>query len=514
MHLPLILLAVLAGLLPGLHAQPVQIDTFAVPTVGDTIRFLVQIPESYSPQNPPAIVSWWHGLGSDREDLVISGFLPHINERGWIAACHDGPNDRHWNTRRAQYECKVMFDWIMAYRPFSMDSIYIVGSSMGAAGGEVWHNNNCGLSDYLVAAVVGGSPILDCMLRQQQYLDSGHVNNSMIAAFGGLPHISDSVDFEYHRYSAVYLADTSQSLHFNTLHLPCYATWGTSDSSWTAEWFAYGRPAQEWAALRQASGSAETVAFCSGINNHGWFVLTADSVLDWLSRFSVNRFPNDLSINADESDEYYWTRVTLADNQYAFGRYGVHRNFEERRLDINLIRNIAALDVEFVSPWWDYDSLRGHWLNRDSTLIPHVMLQFTQLPTPVVAVQRNGVPIPFVYVNGTLSLIMPPSGDYLVLFNPVSAEPPIAPLPRDTRIVSAYPNPFNSQLSLVIDSKVLQQQTLNQYDVTGRIAKSMTVQLQPGTQQVTVSADGLSSGIYFVSLMQSQHPPVKVVLLK
>ena len=48
------------------------------------------------------------------------------------------------------------------------------------------HNNNCGVLSYPLAAGAGGSPILDCELRQHQYIDSGHINNAMIEDFGGL----------------------------------------------------------------------------------------------------------------------------------------------------------------------------------------------------------------------------------------------------------------------------------------------------------------------------------------
>ena len=513
MHILALLFILLAAAPPDLLAQPLQMDTMIV-TNGDTNRFWVQIPENYSSAQPPAILVWWHGLTGSQLEVNASGFSPFINTRGWIAACHMGPNDRHWNTRISQDDCDAMLDWIMTRYPFSMDSIYMVGSSMGGAGGLVWHNNNCGLSDYLIAAAACGSPILDCELRQQQYLDSGHVNVSMSVAFGGFPNDNDSVDFEYHRYSAVFLADTSHSSHFNGLHLPAYVTWGTSDSSWLAEWFAYGRPAQEWDTLRQFDNADTTLAFCSNINGHGYQVLVADSVLNWLSGFSVNRFPERLSISADENDEYYWTRVTLGTEAYVFGRYGVERNFVERRLDINLVRNIAVVDVEFAFPWPMYDSLHGHWLNRDSAAVPQIIIRFTHLPTPVIAVSRNGIPIPFLYENGVMTVAVPPSGDYTVHFEPLGADVPDAALPREVRLVDAYPNPFNSQITLTIESASVATREIRIYDITGRLAQSIRIQLQPGVQNLIVSGDGMASGIYFVDLPNTGRVPLKIVLLK
>jgi hypothetical protein len=510
MQIILLFAMLVLALPPSIWAQPIKIDTVLTNSV-DTDSVFVQIPENYSPANPPAIVVWWHGLGGSHHDLEINGFADPINQRGWIAACHVGPNDRHWNTRVSQEDCRTMLDWIMQHYPFSMDSIYMVGPSMGAAGGFIWHNNNCGISDYLLAGSAGGSPILDCELRQHQYLDAGHINNAMIAAFGGIPDTSAAVDFEYHRYSAVHFADTTQSMHFNGLHLACYATWGTSDTSYLSEWVAYGRPCQNWDTLRRADNADTTLVFCSGINGHGGQVMTPDSILAWLSGFSVNRFPRNLSINADESDEYYWTRVTMADTEHTFGRYGAGYDWGERRLDIDLIRNIAAIDIEFAIPWWGYDSLRGNWINRDSVTVPWTTLRFTDLPTAVIAVQRNGAAMSFAYSSGTMTMLIPPSGNYTVLFDPL---PRINPVPRDVRIEAAYPNPFNSEVTLDIESGITIPQEIRLYDITGRLARTLTVNLQPGTQHISLSGDGLASGVYFVILAKSTLPPVKIVLLK
>ena len=235
MHVMILLFALVMGISDVL-AQPLRIDTLVVIAPGDTNRFWVQIPEGYSPTQPPALLSWWHGYGGSRFELLgAAGWADSLNSRGWIGACHTGgPTTHHYNVQMAQDHCRIMLDWIMERYPFSRDSVYMMGSSMGAAAPFIWHNNNCGVMSYPLAAGAGGSPILDCELRQHQYIDSGHINNAMIENFGGIPDTSEAVDFEYHRYSAVHLADTSQSMHFNSLHLPCYARWGTTDSTWSA----------------------------------------------------------------------------------------------------------------------------------------------------------------------------------------------------------------------------------------------------------------------------------------
>jgi hypothetical protein len=513
MILPVMALLILSAL--SVWAQPTEIDTFLVAASGDTNRFWAWVPENYNPASPPAIVVWWHELGGnqyeprDRIDLVS-----RCSARGWLVASHLGPNNHHWNTRKAQAQCQEMLDFLRARYPFSMDSVYMAGASMGGAAGQVWHVNHCGISDYLIAASAGGSQILDCALRQQQYLDSIQVNNSMQEAFGGLPHDNDSVAFEYHRASAIVFSDTAQSMHFNALHLPVYNTWGTGDSTWNSEWFAYGHPAQRWDTIRSAGNADFTVAFCSGLAGHGYFIMNPDSIVNWLAGFSVNRYPNDISINADESGEYYWTRVAVFNNNQAFGRYGVTRDYNHRRLDINLVRNIWTLDVEFAFPWSQFDSLSGDWINLDSAAIPAVGITFSGVPYVRDVRDANGDSPPFAYGKDTLRMILLHGSHYTVLFGHEQEEAQRTATPRDCRVVMAYPNPFNSELNLEIETPLAGRQEIRLYDVTGRVAKTILATFSPGVQRLAVSGEGLASGVYFVVVPKSGRTPLKVVLLK
>ncbi|HEY3294611.1 MAG TPA: T9SS type A sorting domain-containing protein [bacterium] len=496
-----------------LWAQPVPIDTFLVLAEGDTDRFWMQVPDQYASSAPPAILIWWHQLGGTQYEMRdYTRFDDLANQHGWIAASHFGPNDRHWDTRKAQDHCRAMLDWIMQRYPFSRDSIYMIGGSMGGAAGQVWHNNHCGISDYLIAASAGGSQILDCQLRQEQYLASGDTNRSMRTAFGGVPGDPDSAAFlyEYHRYSAVHLRDTTQSMHFNSLHLPVYNTWGSTDF----EWQAYGYPAQAWDTLRINSSADTTVCQPSGIPGHGLEVLTQDSVVRWLSGFSVNRFPRDLSINADEDDEYYWTRVTLASHEHTFGRYGATQDFAGRRLDIHLLRNIASVEIEFAFPWPDFDSLSGIWQNDDSSATPTITVTLRDVPAIRSVQGPDGEPVPFSYMYPTATIAVGHSGHYSVLFEPQRVEPRGAATPAEMRLVSAYPNPFNSQITLEIECSGAVRQAIRIYDITGRAVKTVEVALNPGVQRVMVSGEGLASGVYFVATGRNGQSPLKIVLLK
>lgn len=503
-------IGMLMGALPTAHAQT-EVDTFALTIRGDTAHFWAQLPAEYTPASPPAILIWWHQLGgSELEMRDHTQFETAANARGWIAASHRGPNDRHWNARIAQEHCRAVLDWIAERYPFARDSIYMIGGSMGGAAGQVWHNNNCGSDDYLIAATAGASQILDCQLRQEQYLADGQINQSMRAAFGGLPDEGDSVLFEYHRASAIYLADTTQSMHFNSLHLPVWNTWGNSD----LEWLAYGHPAETWDSLRRDDNADTTLTFPTDQNGHGLGLMPVDAVCDWLSGFSANRYPDEISINADASGDYYWTHVELADTNWTFGRYAAVKDSSSRRLDISMMSNVASLEVHFDFSWCEFDSLLCRWRQSDPG-IAGITAALNSVPEPHEIVVHNGLLESSAYNNGRLSLAFRSSdAEFTVHFQSDGIGGRQQLLPRDARLVSAYPNPFNTSTRLLIESSLPVQADLLVHDVLGRLVIMKAIHLDAGVQQVPLAAAGLASGQYFVTLAWSKHPPLRITLIR
>lgn len=509
-------------LLLGLGALPAPAQT-AIDTnyvVGaDTFEFWMQTPQHYDPQSPPAIVVWMHHLGQTVWEMRDgTDFDVLCNDRNWIAATFRGPYEgKHWNARRGQEHCKAMFDWVWNHAPFSMDSIYMIGGSMGGAAGQAWHNNNCGIDDYMIAATFGGSHILDTQLRQEQYLagigvTEADTNFSMYNVFQGLPQDSKACAFEYHRASAIFLADTTQSMHYNSLHLPVYNTWGST----TTEWLAYGYPAQTWDTLRRALGADTTVAVCSNIAAHGLAVMNQDSAIEWCSHFTRNRFPDFLSIGADENDQYYWTQVDLFNRAHEMARYGVRKNSEHRTLDITLLRNVQTLEILCRFPWRQWDTLTGAWINLDSIRILNPTIRMSGVPEPNGIIRNGHDDVRFTYdrTARTVSIPFAGGGEYKIMFNPDAAPERSQNTATSLQLVSAYPNPFNSQVNLDIQSNRYGRQEIHVYDITGRLSKTLSVDLKPGTQRISVSAAGLPSGVYFVQLSGSTARPLKILLLK
>jgi hypothetical protein len=492
----------------------VQIDTMTITSRGDTARFWMQVPTQYDSSNPPTILIWWHQLGGTQYEMRdFTEFDTEANARGWIAASHFGPNDRHWNTTVPQEHCQAMLDWIRLRYPFSMDSIYMIGGSMGGAAGQVWHNNHCGEHGYFIAATAGASQILDCQLRQEQYLAGGDTNRSMRAAFGGLPDERDSVAFEYHRASAIHVADTSQSMHFNSLHLPVWSTWGNSDG----ERMAYGEPAAIWAGLRSADGADTTFYYETEYACHGLQCMPVGEVCDWLTHFTANRYPDNLSINADQGGEYYWTQVALAENDTIFGRYGVVKRPVVDGLDITLARNILWIRVNTeVMNLGAHDTLRGTWQNLDAT-VANPQVRLSPLP-PVESIHGpDNSPVIWAYdsVSQTAYIVLIENGSYEVALGVplIAGGGPESALPAEHRLTSVYPNPFNSETTFVVESPGGQTELIL-YDLLGRIVSTMTLTLSAGSNNIPFDGASMGSGVFFAKVSGSRQPPMKILLLR
>ena len=94
-------------------------------------------------------------------------------------------------------------------------------------------------------------------------------------------------------------------------------------------------------------------------------------------------------------------------------------------------------------------------------------------------------------------------------------------IPNTSRIISAYPNPFNEQAVISFELREAGFVSLKVYDLLGREVSRMSSgqvgRLKAGQHSLTWNAEGLSSGVYYVELSvagNQRHDVRKVVLLK
>ena len=98
-------------------------------------------------------------------------------------------------------------------------------------------------------------------------------------------------------------------------------------------------------------------------------------------------------------------------------------------------------------------------------------------------------------------------------FNTVR-EPSVAAVPSDVRLYAAYPNPFNSSTTIAFDLPQRSEVDLIVYDLLGRrVATLVSGIMSPGRHVHAWKADGLASGIYFVTLESPDARQVQKIML-
>ena len=184
--------------------------------------FAYQIPENYNPNIPHPLLVTFHQWGGNQLTPFNYQFDEQANERNWIMLSPYGGSSNNYNHQFAQDLVKKSIIWLCENYNIDKKRIYMVGGSMGGASGAIYANNHLDPTEPMVAATASASGILDCERRAIE-MDG---NNSMIEWFGGN---YDEVPFEYHRNSAVYFEDHSQSMHYNLKDTPLYLDFGISE---------------------------------------------------------------------------------------------------------------------------------------------------------------------------------------------------------------------------------------------------------------------------------------------
>ena len=189
----------------------------------DTVDiFSYQIPFNYTGIDPIPLLVTFHQWGGNENSSYSTQFDEEANIRGWFYLSPYGGAPNNYNHQRAQEYVEWAIIWIQNNFLIDPNRIYMVGGSMGGAAGAIFSNNHLDPRYPMVAATASGSGILDCERRFYE-MDG---NNSMIEWFGGTP---EEVPFEYHRNSAVYFADSTQSMHYNLRFTPLYLDFGASE---------------------------------------------------------------------------------------------------------------------------------------------------------------------------------------------------------------------------------------------------------------------------------------------
>ena len=278
---------------------------------GDTIDiFSYQIPENYNPNNEHPLLVAFHQWGGNENSNYYTNFDEEANNRNWIMLSPYGGSANNYNHQGAQDMVQGAIEWIIDHFNIDSNRIYMVGGSMGGASGAIYHNNHLNPLEPMVAATASASGILDCERRAIE-MDG---NNSMIEWFGGN---WDEVPFEYHRNSAIYFADSTQSMHYNLKHLPLYLDFGINETHRIHAEDLYNL-------IRNYNDNMWIDTNPTG--NHGYTVFDENHVCNWLSQFELINNPNIINVNLDEPSRAYWLEAKGQLNNVEFIRINATKN--------------------------------------------------------------------------------------------------------------------------------------------------------------------------------------------
>ena len=292
----------------------------------DTVDvFSYQIPQGYSEGQAHPLLVAFHQWGGNESSTYSTTFDEEADSRNWMFMSPYGGSSNNYNHQGAQEMVKNEILWLMENYSIDPERIYMVGGSMGGAAGMIYANNHLNPLEPMVAATASGSGILDCERRAIE-MDG---NNSMTEWFGGN---WDEVPFEYHRNSAIYFADSTQSMHYNLQHTPIYLDFGTSEPHRTHAEDMYdlllGYNESMWID-QEPTGS------------HGFSVMDEMHTCDWLSQFTLNSSPPSVTVNLDEPGRAYFFDVKnqIYSDEFIF----IDGNRTDSQLVVNSFTNSDSL---------------------------------------------------------------------------------------------------------------------------------------------------------------------------
>ena len=287
--------------------------------------FSYQIPSGYLDSNEHPILVAFHQWGGNQDSPYSTSFDEEAELRNWIFLSPFGGSSNNYNHQEAQRYVELAILFLNENFSIDQNRIYMVGGSMGGASGSIYANNHLNPKKPMVAATASASGILDCERRAIE-MDG---NNSMTEWFGGN---WDEVPFEYHRNSAVYFADPTQSMHYNLQNTPLYLDFGITEPHRTH--------AEDLHNLLQGYNQNIWID-TEPTGSHGFSVIDENHACNWLSQYELVDDPDIINVNLDEPSRAYWIEAYNQFNNDDFIRINATRN--ETHYEIENVTNTDSL---------------------------------------------------------------------------------------------------------------------------------------------------------------------------
>jgi len=312
----------------------------------DTIdTFSYQIPEDYNNNIEHTLLVTFHQWGGDENSNYYTQFDEEANSRGWIMLSPFGGSSNNYNHQEAQNLVEQEIIWLGNNYNINSNKIYMVGGSMGGASGAIYANNHLDPTKPMIAATASASGILDCERRAIE-MDG---NNSMFEWFGGN---WDEVPFEYHRNSAVYFADSTQSMHYNLQYTPLYLDFGVTEP--------HRIHAEDLYDLLLGYNNRMWID-AEPTGSHGYSVFDENHVSNWLSQFELINNPDTINVNLDEPSRAYWIEAYNQFSAVDFIKMNVRKFYGDIWINSELWEGYSF----FINEYSNSDSLILHVLNEE-----------------------------------------------------------------------------------------------------------------------------------------------------
>ena len=468
--------------------------------IGNELQDLLwyQIPSSYSPEVPTPLLMGWHQLGgSELEFANVTSFDRECEMRGWIAVSMKGITNTNWTNQLAQVCAVSALEYIDSLYNIDRSRIYMVGASMGGGSGMIFSNNHLDPEGYMVAATASISGIMDDMRR----FDEQGYNYSMTSAFGGT---SGEVPFVYQRNSPAYFKDGRFSMHWNLKHVPVNLTVGLDDYPWVY----HARDMYELLVPL-----VDTVYFeQTSTMGHGWNVANDSLICEWLSNFTLNDNPEDITISADEPGVYYWTEVLEQLAVDTFSQYNAEYDVSLNYFHLEIKQKLGGIAMNLA--YMGLNTTTNLEFDIDSEQNEGCEIVLRDITSSPVEFLRDGNPFTqWTYSAVNEEIIFSTTGNhsYLLVMNNISGGEEKTSKKMSGRINIDSDFGINS---LEFDLDLIRGGEISMFDVLGRRVFRQT--LGPDLQDnINIRGLNLTSGIYFLRMVKfGKQQTNKIILIK
>ncbi len=315
---------------PGKYASqsdgtPMTLHTGFIPGTADGTGtgfgelFVWGTPDAYNRDGPPhPLIVGYHGFGSSAASVdVFSELDDEANARNYAYLSITGLDDQLFGSPISQRNVTAAIQWMLDNKNIDPDRVYFCGFSMG--GGVVSsytarHRNPNGV---MIAALGMVAASWDWTMAYNLGTGSLQANMENAFNFGGSP---TSFPFNYQQSSVLYFDPGSYppepgtlvpelSMGRNLHNTPMYAVRDAFDINGVG-----GAQASTFNSYVTGLGATldDNVVVCCGgpPDNHSWDVLDEVDFFDFIDGLTVERYPQDFLVLADNGGKISYVDLT------------------------------------------------------------------------------------------------------------------------------------------------------------------------------------------------------------